>query len=548
VRRHKKKLILTSFLVAIIAAPVLASNGAKLTSYGVRAAGRGGVDYAFADDATAPATNPAGIAYTSNRLDQTWVAAYAMSDFTDSFKTWNSTNWAVAVPAYSFGVVFDPSTSWHVGDLFDLGNWGLRHGANDPPDDEKKDDSLPPPPKPTVPLGGGQGGTAGPGSSSSVGEPSDEELYGGRVHFGFGVFPVTGGTFRYDHITTNFWSPASLTYAGGATELAFAPSVAFRIIGGRDFSLSLGYSPQVHYATFALEGPIEQPNTTLSPNFRFSSIFVGSTSLQTYAISHNMSTYGFSQRFGIKATTPFFSAGLVYQDRTYLQDFLGSSYVDASTQVARLTTNNPALLQVVDPRINPSLGFVSNYGMRIQNFQQPRQIGAGLAFTPGPRFSLGLDYTFIHWAEFFRVFQVRLSNGSNPNLDIMTSPTVKVRVPLEYKDQHVIAVGASVVAIEGDDIVPGVPSFRLILRAGYNWAQQPVPANNAIPQTPIYYEHHVSGGITFEWGPYLDFSAAVEYALPSTVTTGNSITNSDLSNSRQTSSLITMMVGLGVNF
>ncbi|HZU96676.1 MAG TPA: hypothetical protein VFF73_08300, partial [Planctomycetota bacterium] len=174
-RRHKKKLILTSFLVAMIAAPVLASNGAKLTSYGVRAAGRGGVDYAFADDATAPATNPAGIAYTSNRLDQTWVAAYAMSDFTDNFKTWNSTNWAVAVPAYSFGVVFDPWTSWHVGDLFDLGNWGLRHGANDPPDDDKKDDSLPPPPKPTVPLGGGQGGTGGttgPGPSSSVGEPS----------------------------------------------------------------------------------------------------------------------------------------------------------------------------------------------------------------------------------------------------------------------------------------------------------------------------------------------------------------------------------------
>ena len=51
--------------------------------------------------------------------------------------------------------------------------------------------------------------------------------------------------------------------------------------------------------------------------------------------------------------------------------------------------------------------------------------------------------------------------------------------------QHVFAVGASVVVFQGDDIVPDVPSFQIILRVGYNWGQNPVPANTAIPQRSI---------------------------------------------------------------
>src|SRR6202034_427013 len=120
----------------LAAGPVFATNGAKLTSYGVRAAGRGGVDYAFADDATAPATNPAGIAFTPNRIDQTWVAVLPSSEFRDAEGAFHmAPQWLVPPPAFSVGVVLDPTQSWHVGDLFDLGNWGLKRTASDPPSD-----------------------------------------------------------------------------------------------------------------------------------------------------------------------------------------------------------------------------------------------------------------------------------------------------------------------------------------------------------------------------------------------------------------------------
>lgn len=550
--RTKRALVVASFLAALVAGPAIASNGAKLTSYGARAAGRGGVDYAFADDATAPATNPAGIAFTPNRFDNNWLAAIADAKFRNSNGIFNlKPKWQVPIPAYSFGVVIDPTQSWHVGDLFDMGNWGLKPSANDAPPDAleqymlaqattpdkeprgtSKADELPPPPAPTVPIS----------------EPTDEELYGGRFRFGFGVFPVSGGSFQYKHIITPFSAPNALGYRTDAEGLAVAPTFAFRIIGSKDFSLAFGYSPQFHYAKFKLNGPIQQPNTTLNPTFRLSSIFVGSTSLLTYATSHDLSTYGFSQRLGFMFTTKYLSIGLTYQDRTYLQDYLGSADVDATKQVQVLTTGNPGLLSIVDSRVDVNRGFNSTYDMRIKNLQQPRQFGVGFAFRPSDRIALGLDYTFIGWEELYRVFSVRLTNGSNTNLDVMTSPSVKVRVPLKYHNQHVIAVGGSVVVLRGDDIVPEVPSYQVILRAGYNWGQTPLRANTAIPQTPIFFDHHVSGGLTFQWGPYLDFTFAVEHAFHTGLKTGISRTNSDLSFSHQTVKLTQFFFGTGVNF
>src|SRR5208282_3429652 len=113
----------------------------------------------------------------------------------------------------------------------------------------------------------------------------------GRFRFGLGVFPVSGGTFLYRHIVTPFWAPAAVTYATNVQELAIAPSLAFRILGNGDFSLALGYSPQFHYATLQIKGPVQQPLASLSPEFQLSSIFVGSTSLTTYSIPQDLTTF-----------------------------------------------------------------------------------------------------------------------------------------------------------------------------------------------------------------------------------------------------------------
>jgi long-subunit fatty acid transport protein len=547
-----RAIALVAIGLGLLATPAVASNGAKLTAYGVRAAGRGGVDYAFADDATGPATNPAGMGFIPNRIDQTWLAALADSDYKNQFGDWHmAPSWAIPVPAYSFGVVFDPSQSWHVGDLFDMGNWGLKHGAKDPPEEqwergspelrvETFADDVSPSKGKNVP------GASVPGTSvpRAAAEPSEEEMFGGPFRIGFGIFPVKGGSFSFAHIQTPFWRPGAPEYTTTAQELAITPSIGYRF--GSHFSI--GLAPQLHYATLKLTSPIEQPRSLLAPEFQTASTLVNSTTVNTLANSHDLTTFGWSFRAGAMFTIPELSIGVVYQEKTHLQDYIGGADVDSQVQINKLTLGSPGVLSIIDGRINPNQGFHSQYNMRVQNQQSPRQVGLGIALHPIPRISLGMDYTFIKWSEVMRVLSVRLTDATNSNLNVLTSPSIHVKVPLEWRDQHVIAVGGSFVVLQGDDIVPDEPSYRLILRAGYNWAQRPFSASNALPQTPLLFEHHASAGMTFQWGPYLDFSVAWEHAFFSSIHTGINKSDSDLSFSHQTAYLDTFYAGLGANF
>lgn len=540
---------LVAATLGALATPVLAANGAKLTAYGVRAAGRGGTDYAIADDATGPATNPAGMAYIPNRLDQVWIAARADVDFKNQFGDFHAApHIEFPIPAYSFGVVIDPSQAWHVGDLFDFGNWGLTHPAKDPPLEDWE--SAPARLRTFADqVSGNKGdkveGASVPGASvpgAARAESSEEERLGSHFRIGFGIFPVKGGAFYFNHILTPFW-PLAPEYTTVAQQLALTPSVAFRI--GEYFSI--GFAPQLHYATLKITGPIEQPRTILAPEFQTASTLLASTTVQTYANSHDLTTFGFSGRVGAMFSTPFFSAGVAYQERTYLQDYLGGADVDANIQVSKLTLGSSGVLSIIDGRIQPSAGFHSQYNMRLTS-NQPRQIGVGISARPHERVSLSFDYTWVHWSETYRVLKARLTDGTNSNLDVLTSPTIHVHVPLEWEDQHVFAGGASVEVLRGDDIVRDEPSYRVVLRCGYNWGQRPYPASTQLPNTPVFFEHHASVGMSVLVGPYLEFSAAWEHAFFSSVHTRTNAANSDLSNSHMTEYLDTVFFGVGANF
>lgn len=512
--------LLAALAVACLSASrTEATNGPRLTSNGARSSGRGGVDYAYADDGIGPANNPAGMAFVyGNRLDQYWAIVDPQASWSNSLgKTEDRDVVFAPLPAFSFGAFFDPFKSWEIAPLFDIGSWGLKPkpGEEDAPADVDEG-------------------------------PLDPETldYGSRVRIGFGVFPVTGGKIQLKKMRTSaFRDP--LDWEVDTLALAITPSVAFRV----NKYFSVGLNLQFHYSKFELDGGIAQPRSTLDDDFEFAAVLLNDNpQIVTKADLDDAFTYGFSSRIGFMFHTDIFSAAFVYQDRTYSADYLGRATVDGTDEVNSLTQGNPALLQVVDPRINPTLGFVSEYDLRIQQYEFPRQFGLGFAFRPHRRFSIGLDYTYIRWSEHFRQFAVRLSGGSNPNLDIMTSPTIRVRVPLRFKDQSVIAVGVTALVAEGEDIVEGVPSWSFVLRAGYNYGKTPAPRKTTLPQLPVINEHHVSMGFSFMWGPLIEFSASVEYQLPKRFETGFHIGDFTLSNSRQEVEILFAQFGVGVNF
>lgn len=510
------------------AAPAFATNGPKLTAVGPRAAGRGGVDFAYADDGTGPATNPAGMAFVyGNRFDNNWAVVQALTTWTvgnlDGFKVeqHNEGTLFIPVPAFSFGATFDPSHSWELSNVFKLGDWGL----HDEPSAEEQE---------------------------ALAGLSDEELtYGSRLRVGFGVFPVAGGKVKMkDLLTAGFGTPGNrrgVNWKTNNTALTITPSIAFRAAPWISFGLSL----QVLFSKFELDGGIAQPSFTLRDDFELANTILSvNPQIITEADIDDAFTWGVSWRAGIMINpAEFLTIGLVYQDRTYSADYLGRVTVDATDEVNRLTNGNPGLLQLVDPAIDPSRGFASEYDLRIHKYEFPRQVGLGLALRPHRRFSIGIDYTYIGWHEVTKQFKTRLSHGSNPNLDIMTSGTLEVRVPLKFKDQHVIALGLSLLALEGDEIVEGVPSYQLMLRTGYNYAKSPIPGNTTLPQAPAITEHHISGGFSLLWGPYLEFSFAAEYAFRlKPLETGNHKGDYTLSNSTQDATILFLQFGIGVNF
>lgn len=504
-------------LLLLLGAPrAEATNGPKLTSSGARAAGRGGVDYAFADDAIGPANNPAGMAWVyGNRLDQYWAIADPRASWSNEFGRFKDRdNLFIAVPAFSFGVFFDPFKSWEVAPIFDIGNWGLK-------------------PK--------------PGEVVDEGGPLDidPDPLGSRLRVGFGVFPVTGGRVQLKKMRTRGFADP-LDWEVDTLALAVTPSLAIRVTN----FFSIGLNLQFHYSKFELDGGIAQPRTTLAESFRTAAVLLNDNpQIVTKADIDDAFTYGFSWRIGFMFHLhEMLSAAFVYQDRSYSADYLGRATVSGDDEVRSLTNGNPSLLQIVDSRVDPSLGFESRYDLRLQDYDQPRHFGLGLAFRPHRRLSLGLDYTYICWRERFKEFKARLSNGTNPNLDIMTSPSVKVRVPLKFRDQSVIAVGLSALVAEGQDIVEGVPAWSLVVRTGYNYGRSPVPRRTTLPQLPVINEHHVSAGFSFHWGPLVEFSVAAEYALPREISTGSHKGDFTLSGAKQEVSILFVQFGMGFNF
>lgn len=511
--------LLAAMAVACLSASrVEATNGPRLTSNGARSAGRGGVDYAYADDGIGPANNPAGMAFVyGNRLDQYWAIVDPRVTWSNSLGSFDDRDVLFApLPAFSFGAFFDPFKSWEIAPIFDIGRWGL----------------LPEP-------------GAEPAAVDDDG-PVDPEFYrfGSRVRIGFGVFPVTGGKIQLkDMRTPAFRDP--LDWEVDTLALAVTPSIAFRV----NKYFSVGLNLQFHYSKFELDGGIAQPRGLLADDFEFAAVLLNDNpQIVTKADLDDAFTYGFSSRIGFMFHTDMFSAAFVYQDRTYSADYLGRATVDGTDEVNSLTQGNPALLQIVDPRIDPSRGFVSEYDLRIQDYEFPRQFGLGVAFRPHRRLSIGLDYTYICWKESFRQFKVRLSGGDNPNLDIMTVPTIPVRVPLRFRDQSVIALGVTALVAEGEDIVEGVPSWSLVLRAGYNYGRTPVKQKTSLPQLPVINEHHVSFGFSFLWGPLIEFSAAFEYQVPKEFEIGPHVGDFTLSNSKQKVEIFFAQFGVGVNF
>lgn len=136
----------------------------------------------------------------------------------------------------------------------------------------------------------------------------------------------------------------------------------------------------------------------------------------------------------------------------------------------------------------------------------PQQVSAGVAWEASRRLTLSAQVDWINWSRAFHVLDVRLRRGNNADLNgLLGSDRLDDDVPLRWRDQFVGRLGVEQAL---DD------AKRWTLRAGYAYANNPVPDATLTPLTAAITEHLLTGGVGFRAGPALRFDLAAQWGLP----------------------------------
>jgi long-subunit fatty acid transport protein len=95
---------------------------------------------------------------------------------------------------------------------------------------------------------------------------------------------------------------------------------------------------------------------------------------------------------------------------------------------------------------------------------------------------------------------------------------IDLRIPFDWKDMYVIAVGASYTAVRQ---ASWTDPDRLVLRIGYNHSNNPIPRRTLSPLAPLILENHFTGGIGFRLTESWAYDLGAIYALTNRVTYTN---------------------------
>lgn len=144
---------------------------------------------------------------------------------------------------------------------------------------------------------------------------------------------------------------------------------------------------------------------------------------------------------------------------------------------------------------------VGSFDAEVEGFNWPSSIGFGVAVRPTQRLLLAADVTFVQWSEAVETVKIKSS---------APAPMNSVPFVMDWEDQWVFAVGA---AYRINDLIT--------VRAGYNYAKNPVPAGNLSPLFPAIVEHHVTVGLGLTFSPTVKLDLAWEHGFENSVTYNN---------------------------
>jgi long-chain fatty acid transport protein len=309
--------------------------------------------------------------------------------------------------------------------------------------------------------------------------------------FGAGIFTQGGFGTEYQNLATAFGTrddtSSFLRY------FKFAIALSYEVTD----KLSFGVAPNVGYSDVSL------------------SLFPGTSVLPSAALPTGFAGFGIQNRCGR-------NGGLGGTNDTCPSDVVfgvkvGAMYKFLPWLTVGATYTSPVRFNYTNGQstLNFSafgLGTV-NYDARVAGFKWPQQVDVSMAAKPTNRLLIALTTSWINWAT-INTIEITNTNPSNP----LAPSTVNLNLPFNWKDQVVLAIGASYAVMQE-------PSWkntdRLVLRAGYNYGNNPVPKETLSPLTPLILENHVTGGFGFRFTEHWSYDLGGVYGFKNSVTYTN---------------------------
>lgn len=159
-----------------------------------------------------------------------------------------------------------------------------------------------------------------------------------------------------------------------------------------------------------------------------------------------------------------------------------------------------------------ALGLASSpdfsYHAQVMN-HLPQALNAGLSWRTPSRVTLSFEGSFTAWGQAFQELPMTLTNGSNAVINSVSgSSTLHDAVPLHWSNQGTAHAGLEYPVRE-----------HWVVRGGYSWRNNPVPASTLTPLTAAIMQQAVAGGTGWTKGSWA-YDAAYQLQLPNTQSVG----------------------------
>ncbi len=180
---------------------------------------------------------------------------------------------------------------------------------------------------------------------------------------------------------------------------------------------------------------------------------------------------------------------------------LGASYTLASRVKTRGRGYSDARVQLRNLGLG-ALDGRATFEAEVTN-EFPQIASAGLAWQAAPWLLLTGQVDWVNWADTFDTLEVRLRHTTNPSYRLLLGGSnLDDDIPLHWRDQWVWRIGAEITL-----------NKEWTLRAGYSYANNPVPGGTLTPLTAVIMEHTIGAGIGWRAGRF-GIDLAWQWQLP----------------------------------